>query len=126
MMRWQFQHPLYATYTMPKNPRAMGNIVPAHTTSAERSPNGAFRMTRNPQGPFPWSFTGRLHSQAEYDAMVLWGQYDKCVIQDHLGRQHSVIPQGCALTVVPAENNGTRNPWLYDYEFKTLYLGRLT
>lgn len=82
------------------------------------------RVVRAPAAAFPWSFTGRVHTKAEQDTLRDWAGRERIIVRDHLNREHLVIPQGLEATIVPARSNGTRNEWLYEYVFKTIYLRR--
>ena len=125
MMRWRFQDQVTsAFFTMHRNPREMDSLVRQSVSSAELGPRGVMRVTRAPASAFPWSFAGRVHSEAEQDALRDWAGRERILIRDHLNREHLVIPQGITATPVAARSNGTRNPWLYEYVFKTIYLGR--
>lgn len=127
-LRWRFQDALTAeTFTMSRNPRAMDAMLRQHRSEVARSAQGGVvRVLRPPASAFPWTFTGRCHAKAEQDALRDWAGRDQVIIRDHVGREHLVLPQGLATTPVVASSNGTRNPWLYEYTFKAIYLRRVS
>lgn len=125
MMRWRFEDDITGDlFTMYRNPRMMDSLVRQSISSVDRGPRGVMRVTRNPAGAFPWTFSGRVHTEAEQDTLRNWAGRERIVIRDHLNREHLVIPQGIVPTPVAAQSNGTRNPWLYEYVFQTIYLRR--
>jgi len=127
MMRWRFEDADTAElYTFPKNPREMDSIHPAQKTEGVVMRTDIVRVTRSPASAFEWQFRGRLHTEQEHDDLRDWAARAHVVVRDHLNREHLVIPKGFAPTFVPARQNGTGNPWLMDYTFKTLYLGRIS
>lgn len=125
MMRWRFEDDLTAElFTMHRNPRLMDTLVRQNKSQADRSQQGVVRILRAPGTAFPWSFYGRVHAEDEQETLRNWAGRERLVVRDHLGREHLVIPQGLEVTPVAAHSNGTRNPWLYEYTFKTIYLRR--
>lgn len=111
------------TMRLPRNPRAMGNVTGSHRSETSgRTSTGVVRVLRAPDHAFPWEFQGTVRSKAEYDAMAGWVARRRVIVTDHLGRGHVVIPAGFEPT--PRRQSGVANPWLYDYTFKALYLGR--
>jgi len=126
-MRWQFTDDVTSdVFIMNRNPRLMDNLVRASASTAERSPQNVVRVIRPPASAFPWTFSGRVHAEDEQATLRNWAGRERIVIRDHLGREHLVIPQGLSATPVDGRSNGTRNPWLYEYVFKTIYLRRLS
>lgn len=121
IQRWTFTQGV-EVWRLSRNPRSMGPIHEPHRSEAAGTPGGEVLVLRTPVGGFPWDFAGRVHTKAEYDAFLDWATRAEVVVTDHLGRGHRVIP--LAFDPTPAKLNGTRNPWLFDYTFKTLYLGR--
>lgn len=121
IQRWTFTDGL-EVWRLPRNPRSMGPIHESHRSEASRQPGGEVVVIRTPVAAFPWDFAGRIHSQADYDAFLDWATRREIIVTDHLGRGHRVIP--LAFDPVPYKQNGTQNPWLFDYTFKTLYFGR--
>jgi len=127
MMRWRFEDVNTAElFTMVRNPRLMDSLGRQNKSQPERSQQNVVRVTRMPATAFPWSFSGRVHAESEQETLRNWAGRQRIVVRDHLNREHLVIPQGIELTPVPAPRNGMRNPWVYEYVFKTIYLRRLT
>jgi len=125
MMRWRFEDDVTSELlTFSRNPRMMDSPVSQSVSAVDRGPTGIMRVSRPPSTAFPWSFSGRVHTKAEQDTLRDWAGRERIVVRDHLGREHVVIPQGLEATPVAARSNGTRNPWLYEYVFKTIYLRR--
>lgn len=125
--RWTFtDQGNLSTWTLPRNPRAMGPLQPSRRTTASGiSTTGVVRVLRQPQSSFPWQFEGRLRTQAEYASFKDWATRGHITITDHLGRKHSVVPTGFEPTPYRPPHGVPASPWLFDYVFKTLYLGRL-
>lgn len=124
MQRWEFKDlTTNETRRLTRNPRTMSTLQVQRSTQAELDLHGKARVLRKPVGGFPWEFVGVIHEQADYDAMLAWASRELLQVTDHLGRRHKVIPLAFLPTAI--ERNGTRNPWLYEYTFKTIYLGRL-
>lgn len=127
MSRWVLRDMTTAeTYTLPTNPKAMGTpTLPRHTTSLRVSPiDGKSRAFRTPTMAQPWTFTGRLRTKVEYDALVDWcGRSGRVRITDHFGRIHEVMPTGFEPT--PVAKSGTGNPWLFDYTCNFMYFRRI-
>lgn len=124
IQRWTFTDAeTNETWRLPRNPREMASLHGARKSQAAYTADRVVRVLRTELGGFPWEFKGRSHSQADYDTFRSWEDRKDVVVTDHLARKHWVIPLSFEPTPMP--QNGARNPWLMDYTFKTLYLGRL-
>lgn len=127
MMRWRFQDDVTsALYTMVANPRRMGALTRPAKSTTEIGRDGIVRIVRAPSPAFPWVFEGRTHTEQEHIDLLDWGMRERIIVRDHLNREHLVIPQGFTPTPVVARSNGTRNPWVQEYTFKTIYLRRVS
>lgn len=127
-MRWQFSDPNGdESLVFVHNPHGMTSLAPPHVTHpTARSPiDGKVRATRAPDKPFTWSFTGKLRTQAEYDALLDWSRRPgRLQLTDHLGRVHELLIQRFSPT--PVEKSGVPNKWLFAYTVDTLYLRRVS
>lgn len=114
-----------AAYRFPQNPAAMTHPGLQHrTTTSPAGIDGRQRALRAPDLPSTWSFTGKVRSKADYDALLAWSRVSGRIrVTDHLGRIHEVLPQ--AFEPVSVAKSGVPNPWLFTYTFKTLYLRRV-
>jgi hypothetical protein len=128
MSRWQLYDPVADdTLTFRHNPKTMTSMAPGHATKAQaKSPiDGKIRALRAPDKPFTWSFSGRLRSKDEYDALLAWCQRpNRLQLTDHVGRVHELLAQRFAAT--PVEKSGGHNDWLFGYTIDTLYLRRVS
>lgn len=128
MTKWQLYDPIATdTFTFTHNPLSMTSMAPPHTTkSTARSPiDGKIRSTRTPDHPFPWSFTGKVRTQDEYDLFVDYANRpNRLQLHDHFGRVHWVLPVKFSPT--PVEKSGVVNPWLFAYTVDCIYYGRIS
>ena len=128
MSRWQLYDPVvHDTLTFRRNPQSMTSMAQGHTTKAQaRSPiDGHVRTIRTPDKPFTWSFSGKLRSKDEYDALLAWTQRsNRLRLTDHVGRVHELLPQKFSAT--PVEKSGAGNDWLFTYTIDTLYFRRVS
>ena len=125
--RWAFQAYDFsdlanvANYVFTINPsqasRNFGVITMNHqqTTSAD----GSVIAWEGAPIPQPWTWTGRVLTQADHDALVLWGQTGQRVwLTDHFGRRYLVKMEG--LTMTPRRD--VNRPWHHDYQMTALAL----
>lgn len=114
-----------APYRMAANPATMSHPGVQHrTTVTPGGFDGRQRALRAPDLPGTWSFSGKVRTKVDYDALLAWAQVSGRIrITDHLGRVHEVLPQSFEPEPVP--RNGVANPWLFAYTFKMLYLRRV-
>jgi len=128
MIRWQLYDPVALdTLTFAHNPTTMTSMAQPHATkSLATSPiDGKVRSARIPDKPFVWSFSGKLRTQADYDALLAWvNRPNRLHLTDHFGRVHDVLGQRFSPT--PVERSGGRNPWLFAYTVDTLYYRRIS
>jgi hypothetical protein len=126
-MRWSIEDVATGeTFRFQHNPKAMGSVAQPHrTTSLRASPiDGKIRAQRQPDGPFPWQFSGKVRTALEYKHLVDWcGRQNRVRITDHLGRTHEVLMQ--AFEATPVERSGNGNPWLFAYTVKAIYYRRI-
>jgi len=127
-VRWQLYDPVALdTYVLPHSPASMTSLAQSHTTkSAPASPiDGNVRALRAPDRPFVWSFSGKVRTKADYDALVNWvARPNRIRLTDHFGHVHEVLGQRFSPT--PVEKSGERNPWLFAYTVDTLYFRRIS
>ncbi len=114
-VRWKFEDPVTAeVYIFPHNPQAMTSSRVRRAFSTGR---GTYTATRgiSQRQPSDWEFSGKLRTQAQYDAFVNWSQrqYPFRVV-DHFGEVRIVI----AVKFEPQDKRDFRNPWLHTYTFK--------
>jgi len=115
------------TLAFPNNPSSMTSMAQPHVTrSMAMSPiDGHVRAIRTPDHPFVWSFSGKLRTKADYDAMLAWTHRpNRLRLTDHFGRVHEVLGQRFSPT--PVEKSGERNPWLFVYTVDMLYFRRIS
>ena len=128
MIRWSLYDPVAMdTLAFPNNPSSMTSMAQPHVTrSMAMSPiDGHVRAIRTPDHPFVWSFSGKLRTKADYDAMLAWTHRpNRLRLTDHFGRVHEVLGQRFSPT--PVEKSGERNPWLFVYTVDTLYYRRVS
>jgi len=128
MSRWQLYDPVALdTFHFSHNPATMTSMAQSHATkSLATSPiDGKVRSARTPDKPFVWSFSGKLRTQAEYDALDAWvNRPNRLRVTDHFGRVHEVLGQHFSPT--PVEKSGVPNPWLFGYTVDTLYYRRIS
>lgn len=128
MIRWQLFDPVAGERVIfVHNPRVMTSMAQPHTTkSLATSPiDGKVRSARTPDKPFVWSFSGKLRTQGEYDALLDWvNRPNRLQLTDHFGRVHEILGQRFSPT--PVEKSGVRNPWLFAYTVDCLYFRRLS
>ena len=126
--RWQLYDPVALdTLTFVHNPATMTSMAQPHTTkSLATSPiDGKVRSARLPDKPFVWSFSGKIRTQADYDALLAWvNRPNRLQLTDHFGRVHEILGQRFSPT--PVERSGGRNPWLFAYTVDTLYYRRIS
>ena len=109
------------------NPASMTSMAQPHTTKAmPASPiDGNVRALRSPDHPFIWSFSGKIRTKADYDALLAWtSRPNRLQLTDHLGRVHEVLPQRFSPT--PVEKSGVVDPWLFMYTIDCLYYRRVS
>ena len=128
MIRWQIYDPVAdETLTFAHNPASMTSMAQPHATkSMPASPiDGKVRALRVPDKPFVWSFSGKLRTQVEYDALLAWvNRPNRLHLTDHFGRVHDVLGQH--FSPMPVEKSGGRNPWLFAYTIDCLYFRRIS
>jgi len=128
MSRWQLYDPVAdQTLIFAHNPATMTSMAQPHTTkSLATSPiDGKVRSARTPDKPFVWSFSGKVRTKAEYDALDAWvNRPNRLQLTDHFGRVHEVLGQHFSPT--PVEKSGVPNPWLFAYTVDTLYYRRIS
>jgi hypothetical protein len=128
MTRWQLYDPVAdQTFHFSHNPATMTSMAQPHTTkSLATSPiDGKVRSARTPDKPFVWSFSGKVRTKAEYDALDAWvNRPNRLRVTDHFGRVHEVLGQHFSPT--PVEKSGVPNPWLFGYTVDTLYYRRIS
>ena len=128
MSRWQLYDPIvHDTLTFRHNPQTMTSMAQGHTTKSQAlSPiDGKTRALRSPDKPFTWSFTGKVRTKDEYDALLAWSRRpNRLRLTDHVGRVHELLPQRFSAT--PVERSGTGNDWLFSYTIDTLYFRRVS
>jgi len=128
MSRWQLYDPVALdTFHFSHNPATMTSMAQPHTTkSLATSPiDGKVRSARTPDKPFVWSFSGKVRTKAEYDALDAWvNRPNRLRVTDHFGRVHEVLGQHFSPT--PVEKSGVPNPWLFGYTVDTLYYRRIS
>ena len=128
MARWQLYDPVALdTFHFSHNPATMTSMAQPHTTkSLATSPiDGKVRSARTPDKPFVWSFSGKVRTKAEYDALDAWvNRPNRLRVTDHFGRVHEVLGQHFSPT--PVEKSGVPNPWLFGYTVDTLYYRRIS
>lgn len=126
-MRWQLYDPVAVqTYVFPHSPKTMTSMAQPHVTkSVAASPiNGKVRGFRTQNVPFAWSFTGKVRTKAEYDALDQWATRPNHLhLTDHFGRVHDVLMRQFLPTPV---QNGEGNPWLFTYQVDCLYCRRIS
>ena len=120
MSRWIFTDPIGATsYTFPINPNAMATLSPSHQRSA--LVGGAFesrmrvlQADHKMNGPFDWSFSGTINTQAHYDAMVTWlAKPNPINLTIHNGRVYNILlKEFKPVDKRSGKNNKTR--WAYE------------
>ena len=128
MAKWQLYDPVALdTLIFGHNPITMTSMAQGHATkSTATSPiDGKVRAYRQPDKPFLWSFSGKVRTKADYDALLAWtARPNRLRLTDHFGRVHDVLPQRFLPT--PVERSGMGNPWLFAYTFETLYYRRVS
>lgn len=128
MSKWRLYDPVALdTLIFTHNPLSMTSLAQPHTTkSMPASPiDGNVRAVRTPDHPFVWSFSGKIRSSADYDALLAWCQRpNRLRLTDHVGRVHELLPQRFSPT--PVEKSGVANPWLFAYTIDTLYFRRIS
>lgn len=123
--RWEFYDPvLDVTYQVARNPDEMGGVyVSNRTASYGLSPiDGHSRLTRQPDAPENWEFSGITFNKAHYDALVEWcAKPYRVTLTDHLERVFSV-----RLLQFEAQpkNTGSFAEWKFRYTVKALMYPR--
>lgn len=108
------------SYEFEINPNAQENPHPARSINWNFHPTLGFSGSRAGRQPHPWSFSGVLRSQAQYDALLLW--VDKKVkirLTDDLGNTRVIR----LLEFSPQQTAGARSrhaPWRMIYTMRCL------
>lgn len=111
-MRWKFQTlDSSQSYTFDMNPNQMDSPLLEKTVDSHaQGIDGVIRGARKDVAK-GWSFSGVLHSQAQYEAFELWLHKGRIHLTDHLGRTFLV-----RLTNFDPTRAGTRqHAWRHTY-----------
>lgn len=118
MIRWTF-----ATLTGSESdvfevsPNAQDSPLSSRAMTWDFHPQLGWSGHREPRAPTPWTFSGVLHSQAQYDALLTWvSKKVKIVITDD--RSERLVVR--LLKFEPTQEAGQRNAWRMTYTMRAL------
>lgn len=119
--RWVFTDPVTAeTYTVPRNPRAMGSPFPERTFNvrAVSALTGTPIVSEGTTQPATWQFEGSIVDHAHYMALHRWVYVitNRIVITDHFGRDIDCLLQ----KYDPVPRRAVNKYWRHDYKITGL------
>lgn len=123
---WTFYDPVLAvTYSPPIGPDRMTSPFSERslTSRATTSHRGQAITWQGSPTPVAWSFSGRLLTQAHYEALQAWyAKPNRIRITDHLTRTYE-----CFITdFSPEPQRAGDNFWSHRYTMSTLNFGRVS
>lgn len=113
------------SYTFAISPNDMKIPIVQRDTKYNWNPPAGFSGSSSRTTPLPWSFSGVLRTEAQYNALRTWCQSKKKVtITDHLGRDFTAR----LLSFQPEQSGSSRRsaPWRHVYTVEAALYGLVT